>query len=153
MNKKVICLILDGWGYGKPDKFNAIDNAKKPNFKHLVEKYPNITLKVDGLAVGLPEGQFGTSEINHQIMGSGRIFFQDLPKINKAIEDGTFFTNESLVNACEYTVKNSSRLHIFGILSDGGIHTDINHLIALLKLAKEQNVKETFLHIFTDGRD
>lgn len=153
MNKKVICLILDGWGYGKPDKFNAIDNAKKPNFKHLVDKYPNITLKVDGLAVGLPDGQFGTSEINHQIMGSGRIFLQDLPKINKSIEDGSFYTNQYLVEACEYTIKNNSALHLIGILSDGGIHSDINHLKALLKLSKQQNVKDVFLHIFTDGRD
>ena len=97
LHKKVICLILDGWGFGKPDKFNAIDNAKLPNYKKLLDRYPNVLLKTDGLAVGLPEGQSGTSEINHQIMGSGRIIFQDLPKINVAIQNGTFFTNPQLV--------------------------------------------------------
>ena len=153
LNKKVVMLILDGWGICKPDKFNAIDNAKHPNYDKLIKKYPNILLKSDGPAVGLPEGQFGTSEINHQIMGGGRIIYQDLPKINHEIETGRFYTNVSLVKTNEHVNKNKSALHLIGILSDGGIHSSILHLKALLKLAKLQGIEKTFLHVFTDGRD
>lgn len=152
-NKKVIMLILDGFGIAKPDKYNAIDNAKKPNIDRLIAKYPNENIKTDSLNVGLPEGQAGTSEINHQAMGSGRIILQDLPKINTEIENSGFFTNAALVDSALHTVKNNSRLHIIGILSDGGIHTTISHWQALFKLAKEQNVKEVLVHAFTDGRD
>ncbi len=152
-NKKVIMLILDGFGIAKPDKFNAIANAKTPNIDKLIAKYPNVQIKTDGLAVGLPEGQSGTSEINHQAMGSGRIVLQDLPKINAEIATKTFFTNHALVKSTEHTKKNKSRLHIIGILSDGGIHSTTEHLNALLELAKQQDVKEVFVHAFCDGRD
>lgn len=146
-------LILDGFGIAKPDKFNAIDNAKKPNYEKLVAKYPNVLIKTDGLSVGLPEGQSGTSEINHQAIGSGRIILQDLPRITTEIETGTFFTNAALVKSCQHAINNNSRLHLIGILSDGGIHSNLGHLEAIFKLAKEQGVKEVYVHAFTDGRD
>lgn len=152
-NKKVIMLILDGFGIAKPDKFNAIDNANKPNFDKLVAKYPNVSIKTDAAAVGLPEGQSGTSEINHQTIGSGRVVLQDLPRINTEIETGTFFDNEALVTSALHTIKNKSRLHVVGILSDGGIHSKMNHLKAIFELAKRHEVKEVFVHAFTDGRD
>ncbi len=152
-NKKVVLAILDGWGIGPKDKFNAIDNAKTPNFDKLIRDYPNIRLRADGKHVGLPKGQFGTSEINHQIIGAGRVILQDLPKINKAISDKTFFTNKELVEACEHVKRHNSKLHLAGILSDGNVHASIDHVLALIKLAKEQGVKKLYLHVFSDGRD
>jgi 2,3-bisphosphoglycerate-independent phosphoglycerate mutase len=151
--KKVILVVMDGWGVGKEDKFNAIYNAKTPNVDRLVREYPNIQLKSDGLSVGLPEGQFGTSEINHQVLGSGRVVFQDLPRIDQEIKQGSFFTNKELVEACEYTKTNKSALHLVGILSDGNVHAALNHVLALIDLAKQQGVAKLYLHIFTDGRD
>ncbi len=152
-NKKVILLILDGWGVGKADKFNAIANAKTPVFDKLMANYPNIQLKSDGPAVGLPVGQSGTSEINHQAIGSGRIILQDLPRISTAIENGEFFVNEQLVGSCTHAIENKSKLHIVGIMSDGGIHASFDHLEAMIKLARQQGVPEVYLHLFTDGRD
>ncbi len=152
-NKKVILTILDGWGIGPDDKFNAIKNAKTPNFDRLIRNYPNIQLRADGEYVGLPKGQFGTSEINHQMIGAGRVILQDLPKINKAINDKTFFTNKALVNACKHSRENKSKLHLVGILSDGNVHASINHVLALIDLAKKQRVEQLYLHIFSDGRD
>src|SRR5690348_16612527 len=107
-NKKVVLVIMDGWGLAKPDKFNAIDNAKTPNIDKLTREYPNTRLKSDGEAVGLPEGQFGTSEVNHMTIGAGRVIFQDLPKITKAIKEKDFFTNQSFLNAIENCQKNNS---------------------------------------------
>lgn len=153
LNKKVIMLILDGFGIAKPDKFNAIDNAKKPNYERLLAKYPNVLVKTDGPSVGLPEGQSGTSEINHQTIGSGRVILQDLPRINTEIEQGSFYSNQALVSSCAHTVAHKSRLHLIGLLSDGGIHSQMSHLEALLKLANDQKVPEVFVHAFTDGRD
>lgn len=150
--KKVILMIMDGWGIGKPDKYNAIDNAQKPNFERLVREYPNTLLRSDGLSVGLPEGQFGTSEINHQVIGAGRVVLQDLPKIDNAIQNGEFFTNEQLVNLAS-RVKDKHALHLVGIVSDGKVHSSLEHLFALIKLAKKEGVKKLFVHVFTDGRD
>lgn len=153
LNKKVILLILDGWGLGKKDKFNAIDNANTPNFDRLVREYPNVQLRADGPYVGLPEGQFGTSEINHQAIGAGRITLQDLPRINTAIENGEFFTNPFLLDIIEHVKQNNSALHLVGIISDGKVHSDLEHLITLIKMARKEGVKKLFIHAFTDGRD
>lgn len=153
MNKKVILLILDGWGIAKADKYNAIENAKTPNVDKLIRKYPNVILKSDGKSVGLPEGQYGTSEINHQVIGSGRVFLQDLPKLDTAIEDGTFFTNAELVKACKHSIENNSALHLVGIISDGKVHSSLDHVLALIELAKKEGVKKLFIHAFADGRD
>jgi 2,3-bisphosphoglycerate-independent phosphoglycerate mutase len=153
MDKKVIMLILDGWGLGKEDKFNAIANAKTPNIDRLIREYPNVALKSDGLAVGLPEGQYGTSEVNHQTIGAGRIIWQDLPRINKAIEDESFFENPALVGACNHVRENNSKLHIIGMISDGGVHCVMAHYQALIKMAASQKVAQLYIHAFSDGRD
>jgi len=152
--KKVVLIIMDGWGLAPENKFNAIANAKTPSFDRLVREYPNTRLKSDGLAVGLPEGQFGTSEVNHLTIGAGRVIFQDLPRINMAIEDKSFFDNEAILKTVKHVEKNKSHLHLLGILSDGGVHTHIDHLIAILKLLNKQKFKQQiYLHVFTDGRD
>ncbi len=151
--KKVILLILDGWGIAKADKYNAIDNANTPIIDKLIRKYPNERLQSQGLAVGLPQGQFGTSEVNHMIIGAGRVILQDLPRINKAINDKTFYDNEVLVNACKHVEKYDSNLHLVGIVSDGGIHSSLKHQKALIELAKKQEIKNLYFHVFTDGRD
>ncbi len=104
MGKKVILTILDGWGLAAPDKYNAIDNAKKPNYEKLIREYPNTRLKSDGEAVGLPEGQFGTSEVNHMTIGAGRVIFQDLPKISRAIKSGEFFQNSVLLKSVKHAI-------------------------------------------------
>ncbi len=152
-NKKVILLILDGWGIGKKDKFNAIDNAKTPNYDKLVREFPNIQLRADGPYVGLPEGQFGTSEINHQVIGAGRVFMQDLPRINKEIQAGTFFNNKVLLEAAEHVRSNKSSMHLVGIVSDGNVHASLNHLLNLIEFARRSKVENLYVHVFTDGRD
>lgn len=152
--KKVLLTILDGWGIAPKSEFNAIENAKTPNFDRLVREYPNTRLKADGEAVGLPEGQYGTSEVNHMTIGAGRVIWQDLPKINKSIENGDFFKNTTLLNAIEHARKNNSALHLIGIFSDGGVHTTYQHPIALLEmLSREKFTQPVYLHLFTDGRD
>ena len=153
-NKKVVLVIMDGWGLAKSDKFNAIENAKTPNIDRLIREYPNTRLKSDGEAVGLPEGQFGTSEVNHMTIGAGRVIFQDLPKISKAIKEGDFFRNESFLNTVRHCEKNHSNLHLIGILSDGGIHMTVEHVFSVLRLLDQEKFKQSiYFHIFTDGRD
>lgn len=153
-NKKVVMVIMDGWGLAPADEFNAIHNAKTPNFDKLVRLYPNVSLKSDGEAVGLPEGQFGTSEVNHMTIGAGRVILQDLPKINKAIETGEFFNNQVLKESIEHASKSNSNIHLIGILSDGGIHSSTEHVFALLKLFNQEKFEnEIYFHIFADGRD
>lgn len=152
--KKVVVVIMDGWGISPPDKFNAIDNAKTPNFDKLIRNYPNTSLRSDGESVGLPEGQFGTSEINHLTIGSGRVVWQDLPKINNSISDHSFFTKKALLDTIEHVNQNQSALHLFGIVSDGGVHSHIDHLFAILDLLEQQKFKhKVYLHVFADGRD
>lgn len=152
--KKVILVIMDGWGIAPPDKFNAIDNAKTPNFDRLVRDYPNTSLKTDGDSVGLSEGQFGTSEINHLTIGSGRVIWQELPKINKSIDTEDFYSNPALLKTIDHVTSNKSVLHLIGILSDGGVHSHIKHLFAILELLKRRKFTQPVsLHIFTDGRD
>ncbi len=152
-NKKVVLVIMDGWGIAKPDKYNAIDNAKTPNVDRLIREYPNIQLRADGPFVGLPEGQFGTSEINHQVIGTGQVVLQDLPRIDKAIEDETFYSNKVFVNACEQVRTKNSALHIVGIASDGKVHCSLDHMLALIKLADREKVENVYIHAFADGRD
>lgn len=144
---------MDGWGIAKADKFNAVANAHTPNLDKLIREYPNVQLKSDGKAVGLPEGQYGTSEINHQVIGSGRVTLQDLPKINSQIETGSFFDNQVLLNACKHVNENNSCLHLVGVLSDGKVHASMEHYYALLELAKKMKVKKIAIHVFADGRD
>jgi 2,3-bisphosphoglycerate-independent phosphoglycerate mutase len=154
MKKKVVVVIMDGWGIAAPDKFNAIDNAKTPNIDRLTREYPNTQLKSDGLAVGLPEGQFGTSEVNHMTIGAGRIILQDLPRINHAIENEEFYTNQALNKSIDHAIKNNSNVHLTGIVSDGGIHSMYLHLFAILETLSRKNFEnEIFIHAFTDGRD
>lgn len=152
--KRVVLVVMDGWGLAPDDKFNAIANAKTPNFDRLVRDYPNTRLKSDGLAVGLPEGQFGTSEVNHLTIGAGRVILQDLPRINNAIESEEFCANNVIVSTFEHTVKYNSNINLIGLLSDGGVHTTIEHLFAFFETARKLNYKQQInLHLFTDGRD
>ncbi len=151
---KVLTIILDGWGVNKPYPGNAITLANTPFYDQLLEKYPHITLECSGLAVGLPEGQMGTSEVNHMTIGAGRVIYQDLVKINKAIEENSFASNPEFQAAFEHVKKHNSKLHIKGLYSPGGVHSHSNHLKELIKAAKKAGLAEnTYLHLITDGRD
>jgi 2,3-bisphosphoglycerate-independent phosphoglycerate mutase len=152
-NKKVVLLILDGWGYGKKDSSDAAYQANTPFFDQLLEKYPNSKLEASGEAVGLPVGQMGNSEVGHMNLGAGRVVYQELGRINKAITDRTLHTNETLVNAFKYAKENNKAVHFIGLVSDGGVHAHINHLKALCDAAGEQNLTDVFIHAFLDGRD
>ncbi|MGS0971971.1 MAG: 2,3-bisphosphoglycerate-independent phosphoglycerate mutase [Candidatus Izemoplasmataceae bacterium] len=153
MKKPVVLIIMDGFGLREEDNGNAVHMAKKPNVDYLMKEYPNSTLTASGEAVGLPDGQMGNSEVGHLNLGAGRIVYQSLTRINKAIKDGSFFENEAYLNAIENVKKKDSKLHIFALLSDGGVHSHILHVKALLELAKKQGVKDTYVHAFLDGRD
>ncbi len=150
---KVILIILDGWGYRKEKKYNAIASAHTPNFNKFWKNYPHAILKASGEAIGLPEGQIGTSEANHLIIGSGRILFQNLMRINRAIQSGALSKNEAINEAFEHVKKHNSTLHVKGIVSPGGVHGHTDHIKAIVKAAKEAGVKHIMLHLFTDGRD
>lgn len=149
----VTLIILDGFGLRKEKFGNAIAAAGTPNLDKLEKLYPTSLLKASGQAVGLPEGQMGNSEVGHLTLGSGRVSFQDLLKIDDDIKKGIFSKNEKLHNAIEHAIKNDSSLHIMGLLSDGGVHSHINHLFAILDYAKEAGLKKVFIHCFMDGRD
>ncbi len=154
MNKKLVALIvLDGFAYGPKYEGNAVELANKPNFDLLKSTYPNLTLDASGEAVGLPEGQMGNSEVGHLNIGAGRIVYQSLTRINKSIQSGDFFENKAFLDAIHHVKKNKTTLHIFGLLSDGGVHSHIKHIISLIKLAKQKNVEKVFIHAFLDGRD
>ncbi|PQJ75307.1 2,3-bisphosphoglycerate-independent phosphoglycerate mutase [Polaribacter gangjinensis] len=153
MNKKVILLILDGWGITQDPKVSAIYNAKTPFINSLYDKYPNAELRTDGEHVGLPDGQMGNSEVGHMNLGAGRIVYQNLARINKAVREKTLGEEKVLIDTFEYAKKNNKNVHLLGLVSDGGIHSHINHLKGLLDVAKENNVENVFLHAFTDGRD
>lgn len=152
-NKPLMLMILDGWGLNPEATGNAILKANTPNFDRLMRHYPNTTLDAAGLAVGLPEGQMGNSEVGHLNIGAGRIVFQDYTRISEDIKNGNFYKNPVLISAMENALKNNKALHLMGLLSDGGVHSHINHLIALLKLAKKYNLKKVYIHAFLDGRD
>jgi len=152
-NQKVALLILDGWGYGKKDSSDAIFNAETPVFDSLIKKYPNSTLLTDGENVGLPDGQMGNSEVGHLNIGAGRVIFQDLVKINKAVADNSLASNPELIAAFEYAKKHDKKVHFMGLVSDGGIHSHIKHFQKLCEIAKNEGVQKSFIHAFTDGRD
>ena len=153
MQKKVIIIILDGWGNTQDPKVSAIYQANTPYFDGLMKKYPHANLRTDGLNVGLPEGQMGNSEVGHMNLGAGRIVFQDFVRINKAVETGSIAQEKTLVDAFDYAKKNNKKVHFLGLVSDGGIHSHINHAKGILKAAKEFGLSEVYLHAFTDGRD
>lgn len=153
MNKKVILMILDGWGITQDPKVSAIYNAKTPFINSLYDKFPHAELRTDGEHVGLPEGQMGNSEVGHMNLGAGRIVYQNLAKINKAVKDSTLAQETELLNAFEYAKKNNKNVHFLGLVSNGGIHSHIDHLKGLLTAASEHELNNVFLHAFTDGRD
>lgn len=150
---KVLLLILDGWGLNREYEGNAISQAKTPFFDQLWQEQETAVLEASGETVGLPQGQMGTSEVNHFTIGAGQVVFQDLVRINKAIDNGTFMTNPALVEACQIANDRDSTLHIFGLLSDGGVHSHQEHIFALLEIAQAQKVSNVVLHVITDGRD
>ncbi len=153
MDKHVVLVILDGWGCRKEKRHNAIVSAHKPNFDQLWQNYPHAALGASGEAIGLPEGQIGTSEANHLIIGSGRILYQSLVRINQAIKDNTLKDNEAIKEAIRHVKKYKSVLHIKGLVSPGGVHSHMDHMKAIIKLARDQGVKHIILHLITDGRD
>lgn len=153
MSKSVALIILDGWGVSNSKEHNAIKTANTPNFDKYYEKYSSTTIKASGLDVGLPDGQMGNSEVGHLNIGAGRVVYQYLTKITKEINDGTFYENESLLKACKNAKDNNSSLHLMGLLSDGGVHSHINHIKGLIRMAKKNDVKKLYLHAFLDGRD
>ena len=146
-------MILDGYGLNKTTKGNAVAEAKTPVMDKLMKEYPFVRGNASGLAVGLPDGQMGNSEVGHLNMGAGRIVYQELTRITKDIEEGTFFENEALLKAVENCKKNNSDLHFFGLLSDGGVHSHNTHLYGLLELAKRNGLSNVYVHCFLDGRD
>ena len=153
MNKKVILLILDGWGITQDPKVSAIFNAKTPYINSLYDSYPSSELRTDGEHVGLPEGQMGNSEVGHMNLGAGRIVYQNLAKINIAVREGKLSKEEELLKAFKYAKDHQKNVHLLGLVSNGGIHSHINHVKGLLSAANEHGVKNVFLHAFTDGRD
>ncbi|MES2588013.1 MAG: 2,3-bisphosphoglycerate-independent phosphoglycerate mutase [Bacteroidota bacterium] len=153
MKKNVGLIILDGWGIGDKSKSDAIFNAQTPYMDSLLENYPNATLKTFGEEVGLPEGQMGNSEVGHLNIGAGRIVYQELTRINKSIRDGEFFENEQLVKAFQTAKNKNVPIHFIGLVSKGGVHSSQEHLYALCKMAKDFEIKDSFIHAFTDGRD
>ncbi|CAL2083676.1 2,3-bisphosphoglycerate-independent phosphoglycerate mutase [Tenacibaculum sp. 190524A02b] len=153
MNKKVILMILDGWGITQNPDVSAIYNAKTPYINSLYNKYPNAELRTDGEHVGLPEGQMGNSEVGHMNLGAGRIVYQNLAKINNAVADGSLAKEPELIKAFEYAKINNKNVHFLGLVSNGGIHSHINHLKGLLSSANEYGLNDVYLHAFTDGRD
>ena len=149
--KKILLCIMDGIGLSKEKKYNAVYNAKTPVLDYLWDHYPSATLIASGESVGLPKGQMGNSEVGHTNIGAGRLVYQSLELINSKIKDGSFYSNDEFLKVIRHVKDNNSKLHLIGLLSDGGVHSHINHLFALLDLCKKENVKN--VHIFTDGRD
>ena len=154
MSKKTtVLMILDGYGINSKAEGNAIAKAKTPVMDKLMAEYPCVKGNASGMAVGLPEGQMGNSEVGHLNMGAGRIVYQELTRITKEIQDGTFFENEALLAAVENCRKNDSALHMYGLVSDGGVHSHISHIYGLLELAKRSGLEKVYVHCFLDGRD
>jgi len=152
-DKLVALIILDGFGINSKTEGNAISAANKPNLDKLIKEYPNTVIKTSGMDVGLPDGQMGNSEVGHTNIGAGRIVYQELTRISKSIVDGDFFNKEEFLSSIENCKKNNSKLHLFGLLSDGGVHSHNTHLYALVELAKKQNFEDVYVHCFFDGRD
>ncbi len=153
VNKKAILVIMDGWGLGKVPSSDAIQHANAPFVSSLYKKYPNTTLVTCGEAVGLPEGQMGNSEVGHLNLGAGRVVYQELERINVAVKDGSFARNPVLLQSLQYAKENRKPLHLMGLVSNGGVHSHINHLKALVDMCKAQGLEQVYIHAFTDGRD
>lgn len=154
MSKKpTVLMILDGYGLNDETKGNAVAEGNTPVMDKLMAEYPFVKGNASGMAVGLPDGQMGNSEVGHLNMGAGRIVYQDLTKITKSIQDGDFFENKALLAACENVKANDSSLHLMGLMSDGGVHSHIEHVFGLLELAKKQGIEKVYVHCFLDGRD
>lgn len=153
MNKKVLLMILDGWGIATNKNVSAVDQAHTPFMDSLYPQYPNSRLEASGLAVGLPQGQMGNSEVGHMNIGAGRIVYQDLVRINKAIEEKELDQNQVLLDAFAYAKKNGRNVHLIGLVSDGGVHSHIDHLKGICTIAHHQEIKNLYVHAFTDGRD
>src|SRR3989440_624617 len=151
--KPLVLIILDGWGYRAETKANAIALARKPTYDRLLSEYPNTLIHTSGKYVGLPDGQMGNSEVGHLNIGAGRIVHMDSTRIELMIQNGEFFSNHVLLAAMKNARSGGRRLHLFGLLSDGGVHSHVNHLYALLKMAKQNGVDRVFVHAFMDGRD
>ncbi|QTN00290.1 2,3-bisphosphoglycerate-independent phosphoglycerate mutase [Sediminibacillus dalangtanensis] len=152
-DKLAALIILDGFGIRDEVKGNAVKQANMPNFDRYFNKYPHTQLNASGEAVGLPEGQMGNSEVGHLNIGAGRVVYQSLTRVNKSIKEGDFFENEALINAVNHAKENNKALHIFGLLSDGGVHSHIEHLFGLLKLASTKGLEQVYVHGILDGRD
>ena len=153
MSNRVLLCILDGWGISGDTKYNAVYSANTPNYDNFMKNMSHTTIHADGLNVGLPEGQMGNSEVGHLNIGAGRIVYQELTRINKAIAEGDFFKNEEFLNAINHVKKNNSSLHIYGLVSSGGVHSAMNHLEALIKMAADNGLSDVYVHAFLDGRD
>jgi 2,3-bisphosphoglycerate-independent phosphoglycerate mutase len=153
MNNKVLLMILDGWGKSPDPKVSAIDNANIPFINSLYKNYPSAQLRTDGLHVGLPEGQMGNSEVGHMNLGAGRIIYQDLAKINLAVKNNTLKDEKPLIEAFNYAKENNKKVHLLGLLSDGGVHSHTSHLYSLIEATQNFGLTNVFVHAFTDGRD
>ncbi|OGQ34613.1 MAG: phosphoglycerate mutase (2,3-diphosphoglycerate-independent) [Deltaproteobacteria bacterium RIFCSPHIGHO2_12_FULL_43_9] len=148
-----ILIVIDGFAINPKKEGNAVKAAKMPNFQKIWDKNPHTTLETKGLSVGLPEGQMGNSEVGHMNIGAGRVVFQDLTRIDESIRDRSFFSNQTLIEAFKKAKDNSGRVHLYGLVSDGGVHSHIGHIFALIEMAKREKVKELYLHACLDGRD
>jgi len=153
ISKPIALIILDGWGVAPPSEGNGVSLAKTPNFDKYVASYPAMTLLASGEAVGLSWGEVGNSEVGHLNLGVGKIFYQNLPRIDRAIDSREFFSNQAFLDAIEHARKNNSKLHLMGLVSEGKVHAMSTHCFALLELAKQQKFKDVFVHAFLDGRD
>ncbi len=153
MHKPVVLIVLDGWGIGKSEKGNAIAKAALPTIEKLNKFYPNLALQASGISVGLPWGEAGNSEVGHMTIGTGKIIYQNLPRITMEIESGEFFKHQSFLRAMDHAKENDSALHLVGLVGKGSVHSHTDHLYALLEMAKDQKVRNVFMHVFTDGRD
>ena len=154
MTQRVLLCIMDGWGISKNHpEYDATKLAHPVHVDRLEKEYPTISIHADGQYVGLPEGQMGNSEVGHLNLGAGRVVHQDLSRINRAIKDGSFFKNERFLMAMNHAKENNSALHIFGLVSTGGAHSSLDHLLALIKMAAENGLKQVYVHAFLDGRD
>src|SRR5690606_17247463 len=153
MKKPMILLILDGFGYSEKTEHNAIYSSATPLWDRLWQECPKSLIETSGLAVGLPEGQMGNSEVGHMTLGAGRVVYQSFTRVNKAISDGDFFSNEAYVKAIDKAIEADKAVHILGLLSDGGVHSHQDHIFAMMKMAADRGAKHIYLHAFLDGRD
>src|SRR6478752_798628 len=153
MSKKAMLIIMDGWGHGRVPAADAIANANVPFVKSLYNKYPNTELVTCGEDVGLPAGQMGNSEVGHLNLGAGRIVYQELERINVAVRSGELAKNPQLLEAIHHAKNTNGVLHLLGLVSDGGVHSHINHLKGLIDICKSEGLTKVFIHAFTDGRD